>query len=165
MMSLFSVFCFTVAFLLYSLKSFNLETRLNMNNYLFAVSTTSHGSRPALGRGRRRAAPRTARGCLAAPAWRWPTARRPNSTQGRCGVHVGAARRAHSASLSVGLGVVGCGMHMLDPQRLSQRADVNWLPPSDVMTAGMPYLAIQPLIKTEAHDLAEISHRGRLRTT
>jgi hypothetical protein len=46
-------------------------------------------------------------------------------------------------------------------QRLSQRAKVNWLPQLEVMTAGTPYLAIQPCVRTAAQDSAEMSETGR----
>jgi hypothetical protein len=45
--------------------------------------------------------------------------------------------------------------------RLSHRAEVNWLLRSNVMTAGMPFLAIQPSIKTTAQAFAEISDNRR----
>jgi hypothetical protein len=46
-------------------------------------------------------------------------------------------------------------------QRLSQRAEVKWLPWSEVMTAGTPYLTIQPRVRTAAQDFAEMSDNGR----
>jgi hypothetical protein len=44
-------------------------------------------------------------------------------------------------------------------QRLSQRAEVNWLPQSEMMTANMPYLTIQPCVRMEAQDFEEISDK------
>jgi hypothetical protein len=46
-------------------------------------------------------------------------------------------------------------------QRLPQRAEMNWLPQSDVNTAGTPYLAIKPWNNTAAQEFAEISVKGR----